>query len=177
MFRWLIVLVVLMIIPTGSLLAQGFNATWNYTSDDGSPLYTSCAGTTPIPDGRIVKIFWDVDGDGPDLGDPQPTICDVPPLCETGPLGTVNVDHFTVNGTAMGLGAGYFMSDIVFASVGTLPVPSRFYLRIFDTDGTTILWTSVVKTLPAGPQDIFLQRADWTCGPSGPQCVVRDAHE
>jgi hypothetical protein len=43
-------------------------------------------------------------------------------------------------------------------------------------DGTTILWTSAVKTLAAGYQEIYFTYAEWTCG-SNPTCVVHDEHE
>jgi hypothetical protein len=180
MVRWIAGLGALLFLFTASVFAQPFIVTWYYTSDFGQPLTTVCpaqGGTTPIPDGRTVKIFWDTNSNGPDATDPQPTVCIDPPLCEQGPPGAVNYDHFLMNGQAQGYGVGYFYTDPSFVSSGILPSPPLYYLRIYDTDGTTVLWTSRVFTIISGVQDIFLQYSDWTCGSGGPQCVVRDEHE
>ena len=160
-----------------SAWAQGFSVLWLYVSADGAALTTTCEGATPIPDGRMIKIFWDVDSDGPDLTDPQPTVCDVPPECDTGPPQTVNYNEFPFNGAAMGSGAGYFEPELFFQQPFDMPTPARFYLRVYETDGTTLLWTSAVKEVEMGAQDIHFVRAEWTCGVGGPQCLVRDEHE
>jgi hypothetical protein len=158
--------------------AQGFAALLLYVPVDGLPLYTTCTGSTPIPDGRVVKIFWDVDSDGPDLTDPQPTVCDQPPECDTGPMGTVNLNQFPFNGAELGYGAGYFETDPYFVMVASMPDPPRYYLRIYESDGVTLLWTSPVIVLQSGVQDVHLgPRSSWTCGTGGPQCLVRDEHE
>ena len=180
MVRWLAGLAAVLLVLTASAFAQPFSAQWIYVSDLGAPaLTTTCPpqGTTPIPDGRIVKIFWDSNGNGPDLTDPQPTVCTDPPLCEQGPIGTVNYNQFTMNGTANGYGPGYFLTDYNFNSVNVMPDPPRYYLRIYELDGVNFLWTSRVFTLTSGAQEIWLSQSDWTCGRGGPQCVVRDEHE
>jgi hypothetical protein len=178
MSRWFVVFALLLLIPAGSLFAQGFVVTWGYIPDDGgTALTTSCSGSTPIPDGRIVRIFWDTDSDGPDLTDPQPPLCENPPDCAGSTITTVNYDHFAMTGNADGYGPGFFWTDPGFFSVDALPSPPRYYLRIYDVDGTTVLWTSVVKTFAVGYQEVRLVRSDWVCGAGGPQCVVRDAHE
>jgi hypothetical protein len=176
MLRWFAVLAVSLVLSSFAV-AQEFNATLVYAPVDGAALTTTCEGATPIPDGRLIKIFWDVDSDGPDLTDPQPTICDVPPDCEGGPAGTVNFNRFAMNGTAMFSEAGYFYSDMDFTSIAQLPNPPRYYLRVYESDTTNFLWTSTVKTLVSGPQVVEFQRSDWTCGAGGPQCIVRDEHE
>jgi hypothetical protein len=157
--------------------AQGFSVLFLYLPWEGSPLTTTCNGSTPIPDGRTVKIFWDADSDGPDLTDPQPIVCDEPPMCDTGPPQTVNYNQFTLNGAATGHGPGYFEPELLFTQPYDMPTPPRFYLRVYDTDGTTLLWTSAVKTVQSGIQDIHFAQTDWTCGSGGPQCLVRDEHE
>jgi len=180
MVRWFAGFAVILLLISASAFAQGFSTSWINAPGIGTMLTTVCpanGGTTPIPDGRIVKIFWDSNSNGPDAADPQPTVCNDPPNCDLGPAGTVNYSQFTMNGTNIGLGAGYFYTDANFTSVGVLPSPPRYYLRIYDTDGTTVLWTSNVFTLGSGAQDIYLQASDWTCGNAGPQCVVRDEHE
>jgi hypothetical protein len=180
MIRWAACFAVVLLLMTASAFAQPFTAAWIYDSDNGSPaLTTACPpqGTTPIPDGQIVKIFWDSNSNGPDPSDPQPAICIDPPACEQGPAGTVNYNQFLMNGVAQGIGAGYFYTDASFQSATVLPDPPRYYLRIFAQDGINYLWTSRVFTLSSGPQDVVLQQSDWTCGAGGPQCVVRDEHE
>ena len=89
----------------------------------------------------------------------------------------MTTNQFTMNGTAVEIGAGYFYQEGSFSSVLQSPVPPRFYLRIYEADGTNILWTSVVKTIGDGYQEIPFTRAEWTCGTVGPQCIVRDEHE
>jgi hypothetical protein len=73
--------------------------------------------------------------------------------------------------------AGYFSPFVAFLTVAGLPNPPLFYLRIYEADGVTPLWTSVVYTLFAGPQEIFIPASNWSCGAGGPQCVVLDAQE
>ena len=180
MVRWFAGLAALLFLVTVSAWAQPFSAAWIYAPDFGAaPLTTTCPpqGTTPIPDGRLVKIFWDANSNGPDTTDVQPTVCIDPPNCLQGPNGTVNYNQFTLNGQSQGLGAGYFYPYPNFTSAFTLPDPPRYYLRVYDTDGVTVLWTTRVYTLAIGPQEIWIQQSDWTCGSGGPQCVVRDEHE
>ncbi|HEY3295031.1 MAG TPA: hypothetical protein VGL38_06315 [bacterium] len=180
MVRWFAGIATLLLLLTVTASAQPFSATWIYISDGGNAaLTTACPpqGTTPIPDGRIVKIFWDSNNNGPDLVDPQPQVCIDPPDCIDGPPGSVNYNQFQMNGTAGGYGAGYFVTDNPnFASSGVTPDPSRYYLRIYQPDGVTVLWTSRAFTITTGAQEIWMQQSDWTCG-TGPQCVVRDEHE
>ena len=177
MLRRFVLAVATVLLFSVSAWAQGFTAQLIYSTEDGLPLSTTCIGSTPIPDGRMIKIFWDVDSDGPDLTDPQPTVCDVPPECETGPVTTVNYNQFAFNGTNMGYGAGYFDTDPLFQMLTNMPNPPRYYLRVYESDGVTLLWTSAVKVVEQGIQDIHFPRNEWTCGTGGPQCLVRDEHE
>lgn len=173
----LFLLITMLLLLSASAFAQGFSALFYYIPESGTPLVTTCGGGTPIPDGRLVKIFHDTNNNGPDATDPQATLCAAPPACDGGPAGTVNFNSFTMNGTVQGIGAGYFFTDIAFTSSGSVPANPFFYLRVYELDGTTVLWTSTVKTLIAGPQDISFVQADWTCGATGPQCVVIDETE
>jgi len=181
MVRWFTGLVVLLLVLAVSANAQPFSAAWIYVFEagGGAPLTTICPpqGTTPIPDGRLIKIFWDSNSNGPDVTDPQPAVCIDPPNCEQGPPGSVNYNQFTMNGQAQQFGPGYFYTAAYFSSSGILPDPPRYYLRIYQTDGINILWTTRVFTLSSGLQEIYLQQSDWTCGAGGPQCTVRDEHE
>jgi hypothetical protein len=167
----------LLLIVVTSASAQGFIASLNYTNEGGAPLTTVCNGSTPIPDGWVVKIYQDIDSDGPDLTDPQATLCTDPPLCEAGPNGTVDFNQFTTNGVGMLGLAGYFQTEYYFQSANTMPATPIYYLRIYDPVSGNFLWTSTVRTLVSGPQDVNYTRSDWTCGTGGPQCVVRDEHE
>lgn len=180
MLRWFVLSAALLLLFAVPVLAQDlFQAQFTYIPDfpGNDPLTTTCQGSTPIPDGRIIKIFWDSDSDGPDLTDPQPTICDAPPLCEGGPAQTVNFNEFPINAAEWEYPAGYFLASTYFSCNLSMPTPPRYYLRIYETDGTTVLWTSTTKTLTTGLQEINLLRSDWTCGSGGPQCLVRDEHE
>lgn len=181
MSRWIAVLVTLLVFAVSGLWAQDppFQASLAFIPYSGDlPLYTTCDGTTPIPDGRLVKIFQDVDDDGPDDTDPQPIVCDAPPECEYGPPGTHNYNQFTLNGMEIMEAEGYFWVELDFRSVNTMPpgLP-KYYLRVYEPDGVTVLWTSTVKTMTQGPQERIWTRAEWTCGAGGPQCIVRDEQE
>ena len=177
MFRWFILTASLFLILTTSAFGQGFSVFWFYAPENGSALTTVCSGGIPIPDGTTIWVMWDANSNGPDIADQPADTCDVPPLCESGPAGSVNYNHFLFNGSSMFGAPGYFVPDYAFTSTGALPSPSRFYLRVFDADGVTPLWTSIVYTFAAGPADIPIMQADWTCGAGGPQCIVIDEQE
>ncbi|RPH95995.1 hypothetical protein EHM69_02650 [candidate division KSB1 bacterium] len=180
MLRRFTILAVLLLFVAAPALAQApFIAQIYYYSGlgGGSPLTTTCQGSTPLPDGRVIKIFWDSDSDGPDLTDPLAPVCNDPPDCESGePYASLNMNQFTFNGTAIEFGTGFFMTDPAFRSISGLPTPARYYLRVYELDGITVLWTSTVLTMVSGMQEFYLLGSDWTCG-STPQCIVRDEHE
>jgi hypothetical protein len=128
-----------------------------------SPLTTECGGGDLIPDGAMVKIFWDRNGNGPDSSDQPPPLCDFPIECEGGPFGTVSLIEFPFNGTTTGLGAGLFYSDPGMVTQGDVLDPNRFFARIYCTDGN-VLWTSNVVVPPPGVSDQILTfRCDSTC--------------
>ena len=182
MTRWIIAVAAILMLCASASFGQGFVASISYFGPpaypDSPPLTTVCDGATPIPDGRIIKIFQDRFPFGQDPTDLQPVVCNTPPDCETGPAGTVNFNEFTMNGTASGLGAGYFATSRAFKSSGEVPPGSHnYYLRIYETDGVTVLWTSSLFWLGQGFQEINLGSWDWTCGQGGPQCMVVDETE
>jgi hypothetical protein len=177
MFRWFISAAVLLLLYNVSAFAQGATVWWYYLPENGTALTTVCQGGVGIPDGSNIWVMWDANNNGPDVAD-QPAILCGSPTCDGCPGGTSLINHFPFNGVASGFGAGYFaMFDFAFSTCGALQTPSKFYLRVYDTDGVTPLWTSVVYTLVAGPQEVFIPQSDWTCGAGGPQCVVLDAQE
>ncbi len=155
--------------------AQGFNMAFQHF-EPASPLTTTCGGNIGIPDGTVIKIFQDVDNDGPDLEDPQPVVCIDPPDCVT-PFDAVNFNQFTFNGVYFELGPGYFVTETLLTCSATIPANARYYLRIYEPDGVTVLWTSSVATAVVGYQEVNYTDADWTCGASGPRCTVIDETE
>lgn len=155
--------------------AQGFNMAFNQLPP-ASPLTTTCEGNTPLPDGTVVKIFQDVDNDGPDAEDPQPVVCTDPPDCIT-PFDAVNFNEFLVNGDALFIGTGYFGTEVSLTCASTVPANPHYYLRIYEVDGITPLWTSTVATAVIGYQEVNFTDEDWTCGAGGPQCTVIDETE
>jgi len=125
------------------------------------PLMTECGGSVPIPDGVMVKLFWDRNGNGPDDSDQPPPLCDHPINCDDGPAGTVNINEFAFNGMTNGMGAGMFDSDPGLATVGDILNPNRFFARIYCMDGN-VLYTSNVVEPPPGVSDAVLT---FTCTP------------
>lgn len=177
MTRWILAAAAFLMLSASVSFGQGFFVTFYYYSADGPPLTTECDGSTPLPDGRIVRIFADADYDGPDPEDPQPTLCEDPENC---PVGTVSITEFTTNGVSSGLGAGYFTTSPspTFQSYGGLPPYFFYFLRVYDADGVTVLWTTDTFPLAsAGPIAVFLTEEDWTCGQGGIQCLVVDETE
>ena len=175
MKRWTLYLVASALMLIGQQAMAQFNAFLAYSTPDPA-LTTTCEGNTPIPDGRLIKIFQDVDADGPDFDDPQPVVCSNPPDCNE-PFDAVNFNQFTMNGTFWALGSGYFLTEPAFSCNSTIPGNGRFYVRVYEVDNTTVLWTSRVFTAIAGVQDVVFVEADWTCGAIGPQCTVIDESE
>ncbi len=174
--RFILLTVLCLMFAVPAFAQQGFSAIFYYLPEYGSPLTTVCQGGIPIPDGTLLNILWDNDGNGPDVGDTLAPLCIDPPNCEQGPAGTVNFNQQPFNGMAQSGAPGYFTFDLAFTSSGTI-TPASFFFRVYDTDGVTPLWTSIVYTLNPGPQEFFVQQADWTCGSGGAQCVVIDETE
>ncbi|MCX6601412.1 MAG: hypothetical protein NT025_07605 [bacterium] len=120
-----------------------------------SPLMTECGGSVPIPDGVMVKLFWDRNGNGPDNSDQPPPLCDHPLECDDGPAGTVNIIEFAFNGLTSGLGPGMFYSDPGLVTQGDVLDPNRFFARIYCMDGN-VLYTSNWVEPPSGVSDAVL---------------------
>ena len=177
MSRWFFLLAIVAVLISSAAFGQGCSVIWYYLPENGPALSTICQAGVPIADGNQIKVMWDSDSNGPDADDPQATLCSDPPACEFGPAGTFNLNQFPFNGTSSFGVAGYFYNDVQLTSTGEVPVPSGYFLRIYDTDGITPLWTTVVYNLVTGPQEFFIQPSDWTCGVGGPQCVVLDEQE
>jgi hypothetical protein len=153
-----IFLVAMALVVFASLsFGQGF-CRQMYNTDN--PLMNNCDGSGgPVPDGVIVYIYWDNDGNGPDADDPLAT--EIPQPC------VVNYNSFPINGeAALGIPGG-FVTDIDFCSAGCMPAPSTFFLRLTTPTGTT--WESAATTFTVGP-DVYGWH-DWpVCVPGTPQC-------
>jgi hypothetical protein len=177
MIRSFLVVSLLILCCIPAAFGQGITATLSYLSTEGDPLTTECEGITPLPDGRIVRIFQDTNSNGPDPTDPQPTICEDPP--DNCPDGTVNFVEFTINGVLLGLGEGYFYTTPSFSSFGGVPPGAQYYyLRIYEADGVTVLWTTETFFISAGGYtEIAIPEENWTCGQGGVQCLVVDETE
>jgi len=145
--------------------------------DVSEVLFTECDGSVPLPDGVMVKIFWDRNSNGPDDSDPPPPLCDNPPECRSGPPLTVNFTEFPINGVAQELGAGLFVSERAFHTIGDMLEPNRFYARILCADGRT-LYTSQVLDLPGGPSTQVLHFTCTGCtgAPVVPQWVLNPSY-
>ncbi len=139
---------------------------------DGAPLTTECNSSTPIPDGVMVRIFWDNDANGPDVDDPQPPLCAHPPDCMDGPSFTVNQIEFAMNGSEnWGLGTFYMSRYFVISEALS---PNIFFLRIYCSDGN-ILWESDAMNVPAGASETRVP--GWDCDscngiPANPQWAL-----
>ncbi|MBU1983433.1 hypothetical protein KJ815_03375, partial [bacterium] len=156
-----IVLIVLSLAAiTATAHAQGFTATLQCSdpSDNFVYLNDTCTGGNPLQDGTVVKIYRDVDSDGPDWDDPLAEPCELPPDCPTGPAGTHNYNQFAMNGFSLGIGHGTFYTETAFQSAYGMPTPARYYCRICLP---TLHWVSEVFTVSTGPQTVYLD--DWTC--------------
>lgn len=123
--------------------------------ENTEPLYTECGGNVPLPDGVMVRLFWDRNGNGPDDTDEPPPLCDLPPLCEDGPFRTVNIIEFPINGVESTMGPGMFSSNPGLVTSGDMLVPNRYYARIYCADGN-VLYTSNVIEAPSGLTDAYL---------------------
>jgi hypothetical protein len=177
MGRRILFLLAVFLVPL-AVWAQPGLVVWQYTTTGGAALDTTCTGPIHIPDGWIVKVYWDSDSTGPDLNDPQPAICTTPPTCSSGPQYTVSYNRFLTNGVAQEFGEGYFMTDSQMKIALNMPPRPLYYLRIFSpADTTHALWTSTVKRLHTSTQTVAFLRSEWTCTSSTPQCIVKDAHE
>ncbi|HEY3295062.1 MAG TPA: T9SS type A sorting domain-containing protein [bacterium] len=130
--------------------------------DDSLTLTTTCGGSTPLPEGTMMTVYYDANSNGPDASDQPGTVCDQPPDCPSGPPGTLNMNQSPINGVAQGIGAGMFLTDPCLTSSGITPSPARYYLVInYPANHPTIKWTSSVFTVAVGPQDVRL--VNWTC--------------
>jgi hypothetical protein len=134
---------------------QGFSA---FLVDANVPLSATCGGADYYADGTAtLMIYWDANSNGPDAADVQPTVGDL--------AGNVNYNQFAINGDAQGIGTGFFASESDFVSVGVVPQPPRYYIRVLCSDGSQH-WVSEVAVLASGPQEVYF--TNWNCSPCAP---------
>lgn len=119
---------------------------------EGDPLSEACSSGEPLSDGSIVSIYYDANDDGYDCYDL------LAPISFQEPLGfCVNYNQFTLNGEALGLGQGYFLTEpplSLFCWWPTYPLVSLYL--VVETD--TANWYS--QTFH--PQLDSLTYADWS---------------
>lgn len=129
----ILILVVAVLAPLFDLHAQTQVSFYHFlTLDD------NCSGSgNPLPDGTPIMIMHDWNSNGPDALDTLPRLCDNPPACATGPIGSVNSNVAYINGTHewINVPGGFaidetYAPNVSFMSVGQLLAPNRIYLRI-----------------------------------------------
>ena len=161
-------LFVALVATAGLCFGQGISVIWYYLPPEygGGPALTGplCGSGNSLPDGTWIEIRWDMDSDGPDAEDPLPPLCNNPPLCEDGPTGSFNRQGFAMNGSAQGLGEGWFAMESGFASVGVAPTPSRFYL-VIRCPLESVHYQSPVYEPAVGGNEFFITATDWSCLP------------
>ena len=119
-------------------------------------LMTSCWNGIPIPENTIIRIYHDVNSDGPSTFDP---LC---PVAED----SFSFNQIPMNGCAdLGFPGGFYFTSYLFYQPARL-LPNRIYLRIRypDTWNYTVEWTSEVMEM----HDIDFAEHEvrqWTCRP------------
>lgn len=118
------------------------------------PLLTTCDGGQPLPDGTLIKIYWDANGNGPDAIDEQPEIGEG--------YAQFNFNTFTINGEAMlGIPGTFINEAACFHSPYYFPVPPRYYLVVETPE---IRWVSAVVELPDEYYEPTLETPEeWSC--------------
>ncbi|MBK6764843.1 MAG: T9SS type A sorting domain-containing protein [bacterium] len=141
------ILVVFAALSVASICTAQFNVGM-YTT---TPLTEWCAGGTPLPDGTVGRIYWDVNNNGPDWTDPMPVV--------GGGFAQANFNTFVLNGESVGLEPGTFFFEENFTIATNTPQPSKYYVRVEDFWENT--WTSRVITVVDGYQETDM--APWSC--------------
>lgn len=164
-FRMLLVAVGLLALASLSF-GQGFTA---YLSSN-TPVYTTCDGQVPVPDGTPIRIYLDANNNMLPDDAVQPVVCTPPPDC---PAGTVSVGEFAVNSADAGQAPGTFYYLDAFISWGGQMLPiNSFFLKIAypDFQHPAVIWTSQVLNVP-NPTPIELVYGPWTCQVVSQPCV------
>ncbi|MCC6475708.1 T9SS type A sorting domain-containing protein [bacterium] len=124
-----------------------FTVFFSYLGAQG-PLTDQCVGGNPLPDGTVVEIFWDGNGNGPDS-------TDLPP-CELSPIPEPNYCSFGMNGeSAGGIGAGAFFTDPGWGFSVPPPQPWRYWLRIC-VPGQERYWRTETLIISGGANEFNL---------------------
>jgi hypothetical protein len=141
-------LLILAVIIAAPALAQGPPTVALYYSK-GMLTNTGDDQGEPIPDGTEVRIRWDWNANGPDDKDPLPVVGNEG--------GNVSLNRFEINGEKIGLKAGQFYTDPLFAIKGFVPSPPMYYLQICLEDRTL---QSNVFRVSAGYSEVDI--SEWT---------------
>ncbi|MCC6477358.1 hypothetical protein IT157_09925 [bacterium] len=146
-------LLAMMLVATSQLFAEGTPPVALFYTFDGSICDQGLNKGTPIPDGSVVKVYWDLNGNGPDEKDFQPAI--------GSEAENVNWNTYVINSDSLIKVKGMIATDPGFCVVGLLPDVPRYYFRIC-LDGKSL--TSDVFTLVSGLQEFNLK--NWYVGPA-----------
>ncbi|HEY3296433.1 MAG TPA: hypothetical protein VGL38_13475 [bacterium] len=129
-----------------------------FSQDSTEALGCGCTPETrvPFPDSTRLCVVWDVNhatNPGPDTGD-------LLPIRGQG-YGQTNFRTTIFNGAESGLGAGFFVFDPALVIAHPVAADSSwYYLQIC---GSSCSWHSASFQALAGPNEIELTSADWTC--------------
>ncbi|MCC6476802.1 T9SS type A sorting domain-containing protein [bacterium] len=134
---------------------QGF-AVLLYSSEQ--LITDACEGGDFVPDGTVIKVFWDANGNGPDTTDAQPVEGAGPMEC--------NFNQFTVNGAGFGLPGGFF-TETAFSIPTGVPDSPSYYLKIC-LDANELQWVTDTFVVSAGLQERIFgnslpEYVPWSC--------------
>jgi hypothetical protein len=120
-------------------------------------------GGEPLPDGTVVKIYWDANSNGPDALDQQPPV--------GGGFGQCTFNEFLLNGEALLGMPGTFYMEEYFTFASNTPSPSRYYLV---AEAGVVRWTSVVMTFADGfsQQYVLETPSEWSCEITQVPCTL-----
>ncbi|MCB9357502.1 MAG: VCBS repeat-containing protein [Calditrichaeota bacterium] len=137
-----------------ALATNGFAQAFAVFCEFDPVLTSECNGGSLLPDGTVVMIFWDSDGDGAEPSDSLPPVGDC--------AHCVNFNAFAMNGEELLGSPGSFCTETGMVLGASFPQPWRFFLVIY-LPGSSDAWVSNVVTIVPGFQEIT--ELEWTCGP------------
>lgn len=148
---------------TATDYSQDFNIDYVFRCD--GPLTADCAGEAPLSGYTQLRIFHDVNSNGPDEEDNRPVPYGYSAFPEAW---FANYADFFIHGSS-------FVSPVFESHLGVVSFYHAFYLRAYTSD--SIVWTSPKFSLYPHigvPDTIDLPAAEWTCEVAAeepPQCL------
>ena len=163
---WVCAAIMLLTLSVGDALGQtyyvdfGIGMDINWTTIG---LTDNCTPSgTPLPDGRIIRIFWDENANGPDAAD-QPW-----------PLSNCNFNQDTLNGAWSGCldipGTFHTWCRAQWVVLSAPAAPAnRYYVKVYCEDGETPQYVSTVRPFAGWywngsyVQEDYFQFSDFSC--------------